>query len=128
MSWQKRLCGFALAFDRLAKARASISTHSLRTASLKFPARCRRAPCCSSSLRTYSIHEKFRPTSSILISTPHLPCKCSFESNLSGQMIVHLVVKYTHVMSLALQIVRTRQCASSSCTVRLQLFSRILQQ
>ena len=31
------------------------------------------------------------------------------ESNLSGQLICHLVVTYTHDMSLALQIVRTPQ-------------------
>ena len=35
---------------------------------------------------------------------------CSLDSNLSGQLICHLVVSYTHDTSLALQIVRTRQC------------------
>ena len=38
---------------------------------------------------------------------------CSLESNLSGQLIFHLLVKYTHDMSLALQIVRTRQYVMS---------------
>ena len=41
-----RLCGFALAFDRLAKA--STFNFNARTAFQRFPARCRRAPCCSS--------------------------------------------------------------------------------
>ena len=53
---------------------------------------------------------------------------CSLESNLSGQLIFHLLVKYTHDMSLALQIVWSRQCALSWSTVRLQLFSGILHQ
>ena len=34
---------------------------------------------------------------------------CSLESNLSGQLICRLVVTKTHDMSMALQIVRTRQ-------------------
>ena len=38
---------------------------------------------------------------------------CSLESNPSGQLIFHLVVKYTHDKSLAQQIVRTRQCVLS---------------
>ena len=40
-----RLCGFALAFDRLAKA----STFVFRPASQRFPARCCRSPYCCSS-------------------------------------------------------------------------------
>ena len=41
-----RLFGFALAFDRLAKSLAF--DFNAQTAFLKFPARCRPAPCCSS--------------------------------------------------------------------------------
>ena len=41
----------------------------------------------------------------------------------SGQLIFHLLVKKTLDMSLALQSVRTRQCALSRTIVRLQLFS-----
>ena len=40
--------GFALAFDRLAKSHA-FNFNGLRTAFLRFPARCRLGPCCSSS-------------------------------------------------------------------------------
>ena len=36
-----RLCGFALAFDRLQNHLHSFLTRSLRTAFLRFPARCR---------------------------------------------------------------------------------------
>ena len=53
---------------------------------------------------------------------------CSLESNLSGKLNFHLVAKCAHDMSLALQIVRTRQCALSWSIVRFQLFSRILHQ
>ena len=65
MSWQRvRLCGFAFAFDRLAKNTCiSILTHCLRPAFLRFPACCRPALCCSSLWPTYSSHEKFWPTS-----------------------------------------------------------------
>ena len=45
----------------------------------------------------------------------------------SGQLIFHLLVKKTLDMSLALQSVRTRQCAVSRSIVRLQQFSEILQ-
>ena len=54
--------------------------------------------------------------------------RVTLNPNLSGQLICHLVVKYTHDMSLALQIVRTRQCVMSRSIVRLQLFSGILLQ
>ena len=40
-----RLCGFALAFDRLAKASTFETMQNLRTASQRFPARCCRSPC-----------------------------------------------------------------------------------
>ena len=46
---ESRLSGFALAFDRLAKSLAFNLTQNLRTASQRFPARCRLGPCCSSS-------------------------------------------------------------------------------
>ena len=52
----------------------------------------------------------------------------SLETNLLGQLICRLVVTYTHDMSLALQIVRTRQYVLSWNIVRLQLFSGILHQ
>ena len=46
-----RLCGFASAFDRLAKKQVhSFSTQILRTASQRFPVRCRRTLCRCSSL------------------------------------------------------------------------------
>ena len=56
-----RLCGFALALDRLAISVHSISTHFLQTASLKFPARSRLGPCCSCPI--YSSCKRICPTS-----------------------------------------------------------------
>ena len=45
---ESRLFGFALAFDRLAKARAFDFNAKSRTASRRFPARfCRSPYCCS---------------------------------------------------------------------------------
>ena len=57
------LRGFALAFDRLAKASTFVSTRILPTSSQRSPARCRRTLCRSNSWPTYSIREKFWPTS-----------------------------------------------------------------
>ena len=114
-----------------------LQTQILPSSFQRFPARCRRSPCRSSLWPICSSHEKFWPTSEnclrsqilILISTPltcdwlglpmQVPFWCSPESNLSGQLIFHLVVKCTHDMSLALL---------SCSTFRLQLFSGILHQ
>ena len=46
--------------------------------------------------------------------------KCSLESNLSGQMIFHLLAMCTHDRPLNLWIVRTLRCLLSWNTVRLQ--------
>ena len=64
MSWQKYVFVVLLwPLIGLQKHVHSISTHSLRTAFLRFPARCRPACCCSSLWPTYSRHEQFWPTS-----------------------------------------------------------------
>ena len=102
-----RLCGFALAFDRLAKARAfdfnaklSNCISEVSCSLLSFPL-----------LLLKSVTNLFKPweilthewelslfTDSILISTPYFPCK----SNLSGQKIFHVLAKCTHDKSLNL--------------------------
>ena len=78
--------------------------------------------CCSSPWPTCSIHEKFKPTSENCLCLQNqfwfplhiylvgswlwLPIRvqfcCSIESNLSGQLNVHLVAKCTQDMSLVL--------------------------
>ena len=64
MSWQKYVLVVLLwPLIGLQNHLQSILTQSLRTAFLRFPARCRLGPCCSSLWPTYSIHEKFWPTS-----------------------------------------------------------------
>ena len=112
------------------------------------PARCRRTLGRSSLWPTCSSNEKFWTKSENCLCSKiqfyfplhiylannwlWLPLRvqfwCSLESNLSDQMIFHPLVKRTHDMSLALQIVRTLQYVLSRSIVRLQLFSGILHQ
>ena len=121
------LLGFVLAFDRLANANTSVIVVEVS--------------CSLSSyyLSINSVTNLFRPWENsdprVRVVVVHrfnfwfplhvylasnwlwLPIRvqfwCSLESNLSGQLIFHLVVKYTHDKSMAQQIVRTRQCVLS---------------
>ena len=62
MGTGSRFCDLASALIGSQKQVRSISTLNLRTTSLRFPARCRRASLFV-QVRTYSSHEKFWPTS-----------------------------------------------------------------
>ena len=64
MSWQKYVFVVLIwPFIGLQNHPHSILTHILRTAFLRFPARCCSPYCCSSPWPTYSSHEKFWHTS-----------------------------------------------------------------
>ena len=129
MSWQKYVFVVLLwPLIGLQKHVHSISTQNCRTVFLRFPARCRRAPCCWSPWSTYSIQEKFWPTSenclltdSNLFATPYLPCKELVVTSNTGPILVfpriqpfgshdfHLLAKCTHNKPLNLWIVRILQ-------------------
>ena len=150
MSWQEHV--FVVLFQLLIcsqKQVHSFPTQNLRTASRRFSDRCCRSPCCCSSpWQTYSSHEKFWPMSEnchwlwmhflvplhiyLVSSWLWLPIRaqfwCLLESNLSDQMILHLLAKCTHDKPLTLWIVRILQCLLSWSTVRHQPLSGILHQ
>ena len=110
---------------------------SFRTVFLKFPARCRLGPCCSSLWSTYSTHEisdpwvrivfVHRPNSDLnstftmqnnkLQITTRAQFWCSLGSNLFVQISFHLLANCTHDKPLDLWTVRILQCLSSWNTV-----------
>ena len=107
------LLGFALALYRLANANTSVFVVEVS---------CSLSSCRSNLWPTYSIHEKFWPTSEKCLGLQiqfwfplHVYLEgnwlwpptlvqfgCSLKSNLSGQLICRLVVTCTHDMSLVL--------------------------
>ena len=70
----------------------------------------------------YKFNSNFHSKFTLYVAGCDFPIRaqfwCSLESDLSGQMIFHLLVKYAHDVSLALQTLRTRQCALLWCIVR----------
>ena len=123
----------------------SIFKANLRTESLKFPARCRRFPRCSSPWPTYSSSERFWPTienclcfkiqfwfplhiylvNSWLWPLTKAQFWCSLWSNLAVQMFLRLLEECIHDKPLH-EIVRILQCLSSWRTFRFQRYSGIL--
>ena len=120
MSWQN--CVFVVLLWPLIGLQNhlhSISTHILRT-SQRFPARCRRPPCCSSPWPTCSGHEKILThewelslfTDIILISTPYLPCKQQVVTSNTGPILV-LIQPFGSDVSSFLGNVYSRQATES---------------
>ena len=139
------LLGFALAFDRLAKANTSVFNAKFPSSFQKSPARCRRTLCRSSrdqlvqAMRNSDPSEN-GPCSWTRFSFPlhiylvdnrmSLPIRaqfwCSLGSNLSVPMLLHLLAECTHDRPLHLWIVRILHCLPSWNTVRFQQHSGIL--
>ena len=114
-----------------------------RTVYLRFPARCGRAPCCSSLRPTYSSHEMrmvfnyivnayFHSTFTLQVAGCDFPYGSNIgvpsNPNLLVQINFRLLAKCAHDKQLNLWIVRITQCLSLWSAVRLQLWSGILQQ